>query len=86
MRTSMKVILTAMSVAVLASPVMAQSEPRPQAAPSATTTTISNAHGSAARTHTTRPAPATNTEGSQIRLDDCVHVAFPQCSGGADGG
>jgi hypothetical protein len=75
MRTNLKVILTAVSVAVLASPAMAQSESH--AVPPAAS--ISHARGSAAHAHTGRLTPGTITEGSQIRLDDCVHVAFPQC-------
>jgi hypothetical protein len=75
MRANLKVILTAVSVAILASPAMAQSESH--AAPSAVH--ISHAHGSAAHAHTGQPAPGAATEGSQIRPDDCVHVAFPQC-------
>jgi hypothetical protein len=74
MRTNLKVILTAVSVAVLASPAMAQYESHVPPV-----TSISHAHGSAAHAHTGRLAPGTITEGSQIRLDDCVHVAFPQC-------
>jgi hypothetical protein len=31
----------------------------------------------------TRSAPGGGVEGRQIRLDDCVHVAFPQCGGNA---
>jgi hypothetical protein len=76
MRTNLKVILTVVSVAVLASPAMAQSESH--AVPSAAH--VSHAHGSAAHTHTGRPAAGAVTEGSLIHLDDCVHVAFPQCS------
>jgi hypothetical protein len=30
-----------------------------------------------------RSAPAATGEGKQIRLDDCIHVAFPQCDGNA---
>jgi hypothetical protein len=86
MRTSLKVVMAAIGVAVLASPVMAQSESHPSAAPSAATTSISNARGSVVHTRTTRSGPAANIEGSQIRLDDCVHVAFPQCGGSGEGG
>jgi hypothetical protein len=31
----------------------------------------------------TRSAPGVAVEGRQIRLDDCMHVAFPQCDGNA---
>lgn len=75
MKTSLKVILTAMTVAVLASPVMAQPESHPHAA----SASISHAHGSAARTHAGQLAPV---ESNQVHVDDCVHVAFPQCTGG----
>ena len=73
MNTSMKVILAAISVAVLASPVMAQ--PESTRAPAA----ISNAHGSVDRAKTLRVP----TVQSGNRLDDCVHVQFPQCGGDA---
>jgi hypothetical protein len=57
MRTNLKVILAATDVAVLMSPVMA--ETRVQA----------NRHASAAT-------------GNTHAVNDCVHMAFPQCSGG----
>lgn len=44
---------------------------------------ISNARGSVAHTRTSRLAPAAAVQGRQIRLDDCVHVTFPQCDGDA---
>ncbi len=62
MNTNVKVILTAVGIAVLASPVMAR-----------TASPLHNAHGSVT-------APV--VEGNQIRIDDAVHVAFPQQSGG----
>ena len=43
----------------------------------------SNARGSVAHTRTTRLAPGGAVPGSQIRLDDCMHVTFPQCDGNA---
>ena len=77
MNTSLKVVLTAIGIAVLASPVMAQPESNPHAA------TISNARGSIAHararaTQTERVAPVPT-----VRLDDCIHVQFPQCGGDA---
>jgi hypothetical protein len=77
MSASMKVILAAASIAVLATPVMAQAtethrHARAQAETSARI--ISNeAYGS----HATRSG-AFNQPFSQ----DCVRVAFPQCTGG----
>jgi hypothetical protein len=76
MKTNLKVILTAVSVAVLASPAMAESESH--AVPAAASVS-SHPRGSAAHAHAARLAPETVTEGSHVRLDDCVHVAFPQC-------
>jgi hypothetical protein len=73
MNTNLKVILTAVGIAVLASPVMAASSH--QAAPSATS--ISKAYGAAGRERT---APV--VEGNPYRIDDAVHVAFPQQDGG----
>lgn len=88
MKTNLKVILAAIGVAVLASPVLAQSESHPHAASAAT---ISNAHGSAAgnargsvaRIRADRFGPGRAIEGGQNQLDDCTRVAFPQCGGPA---
>jgi hypothetical protein len=71
MKTNQKEILNSVVIAVLASPVMAASS-HVHAAPSG----ISNTYGSAAG----RTAPV--TEGNQFRIDDAVHVAFPQRDGG----
>jgi hypothetical protein len=68
MNTNLKVILTAVGIAVLASPVMAA---QVHTAPSATS--ISNA----AREHA---APV--AQGNQFHIDDAVHVPFPQRDGG----
>ena len=91
MKTNLKVILAAASLATLASPVLAQSlinrvyDERPAVS-------ISNAYGSGAaygagaglRTErgvrTVRSAPV--IERSQIQIDDAEHVAFPQQSNG----
>jgi hypothetical protein len=78
MSTSLKLILAATAIAVVASPVMAQSQSRAYARPSAS---IANARGSVAQTRRLLPSAAIG--GNQIRLDDCVHVAFPQCDGDA---
>jgi hypothetical protein len=66
MKTNLKVMLAALGIAILASPVMASSAPNAH-----------NAHGSVARANT---APV--VEGNQIRIDDAVHVAFPQQGAG----
>jgi hypothetical protein len=72
MQTNLKVILAATAIAALASPVMAQTESRPHAAPSAR---IVNAHGQAGRAYTEQAAE------SQVRVNsDCAHRQFPQCS------
>jgi hypothetical protein len=76
MNTSLKVILTAIGIAVLASPVMAQSESNTRPAAS-----ISNAQGSVASGRAIRVGHWTSSELGQYRLDDCVHVTFPQCGG-----
>jgi hypothetical protein len=98
MRTNLKVVLATLGIAVLASPVMAQSLiPRPDVELSAANISnargsaiasnahgsVSNARGSAAHTRASRAGAAAPIEGSEIRLDDCVHVAFPQCGGDA---
>ena len=81
MNTNLKVILTAIGIATLASPVMAQSlTTQPYVGASAAN--ISNAHGSvsgARRARTERVAPV--TERNQIQIDDAVHVQFPQQGG-----
>jgi hypothetical protein len=81
MSANMKVILTAMGIAVLASPVMAQAgsteawrHARAHAESSARTIP-SEAHGSAV----TRSGGATF---NQPFSQDCIRVAFPQCTGG----
>jgi hypothetical protein len=71
MNTNLKVILTAVGIAVLASPVMAASS-HVHAAPSAISNTYESATGA-------RTAPV---EGNQIHIDDAVHVPFPQQGGG----
>jgi hypothetical protein len=92
MRTSMKAILTAMSVAVLASPAMAQTL-RNHHVPLATDLSTDNvfwgeedghrhAYGSAGDPQAGgRLAPGVVIGGAQRRILDCVHVTFPQCSG-----
>jgi hypothetical protein len=97
MNTSVKIILTAASLAVLASPVMAHSE-RTHATGHAHTW-----HGYAPGYYGHAPgygyepgywyepgygyapgygsAPPMETN-NHVRVDDCVRVAFPQCSGG----
>jgi hypothetical protein len=73
MRTSLKMMLAATAIATLASPVMAQPESHRHAAEAS----VSNAHGSVARTRTPRVAPVTAGN-----IDDAVHVAFPQDGNG----
>ncbi len=75
MNTSLKVILTAVGIAILASPVMAQPESNAPAGHA----NISNAHGSA---HVRAGRAAATNEGNQVRSDDCAHSGFPQCSNG----
>lgn len=69
MNTNLKVILTAIGIAVLAAPSVASARHLNSSA------SISNARGSVAGT-----VPV--IERSQINLNDAVHVAFPQQSGG----
>ncbi len=79
MRANLKVILAAIGVAVLASPVAAQSEPRHHAAHPAPG--VSRTYGSTLPAPAWRPAPGVITGGGQFRVPDCVHVTFPQCGG-----
>jgi hypothetical protein len=71
MRTSLKVILAAMGIAVLTSPVMAGTS-RNTHAPLSTDLSTDNAFARAQR----------DRRGLHSTVTDCVHVAFPQCSAG----
>jgi hypothetical protein len=82
MNTNLKAILTAISLATLASPVMAQSLiTRPDVGESAAH--FSNPYGAVAgvrREHMDRMAPVTRRD--QIHTGNAVHVPFPQQDGG----
>jgi hypothetical protein len=84
-KSSLKVILAAVGIAVLASPVKAETwrdlstdnalwseEVEPE-----------HAHVAASHPRTGRLAPGVAIGGASPRILDCVHVAFPQCSGGS---
>lgn len=71
MSTNLKVILTAIGIAVLATPSMASERHLN------TNSGISNAHGSVA---SGRTAPV--VERNQFHFNDAVHVGFPQQTGG----
>ena len=78
MGTSLKVILTVAAIVAVASPVMAQPQSHAYAGPSAC------ARARVGCSHPIRRLPPWGAVGaSEIRLDDCVHVAFPQCDGDA---
>jgi hypothetical protein len=90
-KTNLKVILAAMSVAVLASPVTAQTW-RDERAPLRGDLSTDNvfwgevhepphAYGSAVHRPAGPPASGVTVDGHP-RIVDCVHVTFPQCSGG----
>jgi hypothetical protein len=85
MNTNLKVILTAIGIATLASPIMAQSlTTRPYVGQyvGQSAADISNAHGSVAgarKERTQRAAPV--VESNQIHIDDPLHVPFPQQGG-----
>jgi hypothetical protein len=75
MNTSTKLILGTLAAVVLTSPVMADSLRHAHGrATSATIVTTDEGHGSAGPVRQGR----FNTPDSE----DCIHVAFPQCSGG----
>jgi hypothetical protein len=77
MNTSLKVILTAIGIGLLASPVMAQPESTVRHA------AISHAHGSAYYyVHRNRAAAGYYEENNHVPIDACAHSGFPQCSGG----
>jgi hypothetical protein len=91
MNKRLKMILTAIGVGILASPVVAQPEmTRPYAEqttdnslqahqrhPAWSVAGMSNARGAVDGIH-----GGNINEGNKIRIDDCVHVFFPQCSAG----
>lgn len=94
MKTAMKVILTGIGIAVLASPVMAQTWWNARV-PLSTDNALwglayeppyvapaygAPAYGSVARLPSGRLAPGF-TVVAPPRILDCVHVTFPQCSG-----
>jgi hypothetical protein len=82
MKTNLKVILAAASLATLASPVMAQSLIN-RAYIERPTANISNAYGSVAgvqAARTSRTAPATGS--NPYHINDAVHVPFPQQDNG----
>jgi hypothetical protein len=91
MKTTTVMILAAMSVGALASPVMAQSWPNINNVPVSENNALwgvesapphEHAYGSTARAHTGRVARQPEAAAaSQGRVIDCVHVTFPQCSG-----
>jgi hypothetical protein len=66
MNTNLKVLLTAMSIATLASPVMAKSD--------------SHRYAAQPEAGISRTAPV--SQGNQIHINDAVHVAFPQQDSG----
>ena len=75
MRISTKFILATLTAVVLTSPVMAETS-RHARAHARAMASASDARGSAAPTLRGQSAPATAT-----LIQDCVHVAFPQCGG-----
>jgi hypothetical protein len=75
MNMSLKVILTAVGIAVLASPVMAQPESH------ARHVIVPNGYGSAYYVYRHRGA-FSHEENNHVPIDDCVRSGFPQCSGG----
>ena len=91
MKTNLKVVLTAVAIKAVASPVMAQSglltvspENWQRASDWAQHVTplpanAEGARGSASHSESRHVPAAVRQNGAQIRLDDCVHVDFPQC-------
>lgn len=98
MKTNLKVILTVVGVGILASPATAQSEiTRPYVEqtmvhglnPYGSSSQAGHRHParsvagmSNARRSVDGIRDGNINEGNTIRSDDCVHVLFPQCSGG----
>jgi hypothetical protein len=89
MKMSTVVVLTAMGVAALASPVMAQTWRNSNNVPVSENNALwglenapphEHAYGSSAHLQTSRIAPGTGAVAPH-RIIDCVHVPFPQCSG-----
>ena len=83
MNTKLKVIVTAAGLAALASPVMATESNRPAAEVSQAQASAHVHHRFYARARTTE-FPSQVAPGRHPTLEDCVHVAFPQCGGDAE--
>jgi hypothetical protein len=75
MNTSLKVIMTAIGIGLLASPVMAQPESAVRHA------NISNAHGYGYYVRGSRGAFSYD-QNNHVPVDQCAHSGFPQCSAG----
>ena len=94
MRAGMKVILATMGVAILASPVVAQTWPEANVPVStdnvfwglAYAPPYRPAHGAYGSVAPPRPGQfAPGVVAAPLpRILDCVHVPFPQCSGGGN--
>jgi hypothetical protein len=76
MTTSMKTIIAAIGIAVLASPVMAQSEQRPHPL----TTSVARAHGSVARIPAHRLVSREPVQERQTNPEGCNNYSiYEQC-------
>ena len=80
MNTKLKVILTAVSLAALASPVMATESNQPAAEISHARASAHVRHHAYARARDT-DTPTTVTPSNRPLVVDCIHVTFPQCGG-----
>jgi hypothetical protein len=95
MRTRMTVIVAAMGAAVLASPATAGNW-RTAPVPLSTNNVYwglgyrgyahqhlyGHEHGYGAAAYPELRAPGAGNGGVRPQIDDCIHVTFPQCSGG----
>jgi hypothetical protein len=74
MSTSAKLIIATMAAAILASPAMANSLRHAHGHATAGTVVTDEGHGST--------GPARQGQYNTPSSQDCIRVAFPQCSGG----
>lgn len=79
MNTKLKVIVTAASLAALASPVMATESNRSAEAAQAHASAHVRHHHAYGRARITDTPMV--TPGNRPLIDDCIHVTFPQCGG-----
>lgn len=78
------VTLVTMTSSVMTFPVMAARSKRPAPEAANTEGPAFVRHHTRARTGVTRPATQAAPGGRRPTVQDCIHIAFPQCGGDAE--